>query len=278
MTKDGIIKCLMTLILVVYLVFAISFTSHMASIDTFKGVEINVRDNMSRKFVSPEDIDAELDSISGRITSICRDSLNTWLIESRLTEKDNLESANCLVLNDGTLRIDVVPLIPVARVFDASSGDNYYINRGGKRMKASVRYSMDVPVITGSFTGRNTPALAFPLLDYLAGDPEMAALTSSVNIASNSDVILVPSVKGHVVNMGDSTDLANKIDRLKVFYHRVMPVKGWEHYDTISVKWRGQVVAHRRDKRPQYNELRVEEHIDLDDEGTMLTTATSIRQ
>ncbi len=272
MTKDGIIKCLMTLILVVYLVFAISFTSHLASIDTFKGVEINVRDNMSRKFVSPADIDMELDSISTWITALSRDSLDTQLIETRLTEKDNLEKANCVVLNDGTLRIDVVPLIPVARVFD-SSGGNYYINRGGKRMKASIRYSMDVPVITGDFSGSNTPALAFPLLDYLGSHPDMAALTSSINIARNSDVILVPSVKGHVVNLGDSTDLPNKIARLKVFYKNVMPVKGWEYYDTISVKWRGQVVAKRRHKRPDYKELLVEEHIDLDDAGTMQTTA-----
>lgn len=274
MTKDGIIKCLMTLILVVYLVFAISFTSHLASIDTFKGVEINVRDNMSRNFVSEDDIDMELDSISGWITSLSRDSLNTFQIENRLTGKDNLEKANCVVLNDGTLRIDVVPMIPVARVFDFS-GDNYYINRGGKRMKASIRYSMDVPVITGTFSGRNTPELAFPLLDYLNTDPDMAAFTSSINIARNSDVILVPSIKGHVVNMGDSNDIPNKIARLKVFYKKVMPVKGWEYYDTISVKWRGQVVAKRRDKRQEYNELRVEEHIDLDDEGTMLTTASA---
>ncbi len=274
MTKDGIIKCLMTLILVVYLVFAISFTSHLASIDTFKGVEINVRDNMSRKFVSAADIDMELDSISGWITSLSHDSLDTYQIEKRLTEKDNLEKANCVVLNDGSLRIDVVPMIPVARVFD-NSGYNYYINRGGKKMKASIRYSMDVPVITGNFTGRNTPELAFPLLDYLNTDPDMAAFTSSINIARNSDVILVPSIKGHVVNMGDSTDLPNKIARLKVFYKKVLPVKGWEYYDTISVKWRGQVVAKRRDKRPEYNELRVEEHIDLDDESTMLTTAST---
>lgn len=272
MTKDGIIKCLMTLIMVVYLVFAISFTSHMASIDTFKGVEINVRDNASRKFVSAADIDVELDSISRWITSISHDSLNTFLIESRLIERDNIEKANCTVLNDGSLRIDVVPLIPVARVFD-TSGENYYINRGGKRMKASVRYSMDVPVITGNFNGRNTPMMAFPLLDYLNTDPDMASMTSSINVAGNSDIILVPSIKGHVVNMGDSNDLANKIARLKVFYKNVMPVKGWEFYDTISVKWRGQVVAKRRHKKVAQQQTVVEEHLDLDDEGTMLTTA-----
>lgn len=31
-------------------------------------------------------------------------------------------------------------------------------------------------------------------------------------------------------------------------YRKVMPYKGWEAYDTISLKFEGQVVATRRDK------------------------------
>ena len=31
-------------------------------------------------------------------------------------------------------------------------------------------------------------------------------------------------------------------------YKKVLPYKGWEEYDTISVKFRGQVVATRRVK------------------------------
>ena len=29
-------------------------------------------------------------------------------------------------------------------------------------------------------------------------------------------------------------------------YHKVLPVRGWDYYDTLSVKWGGQVVATRR--------------------------------
>ena len=47
-----------------------------------------------------------------------------------------------------------------------------------------------------------------------------------------------------------------------------MPHKGWEQYDTISVKFRNQIVATRRDKtRLNVSEEPVEE-IDLE-EGTL---------
>ena len=59
----------------------------------------------------------------------------------------------------------------------------------------------------------------------------------------------MPVIRGHVVNLGDTSLIANKFDRLKVFYREVMPVKGWNFYDTVSVKWRGQIVASRREKK-----------------------------
>ena len=36
--------------------------------------------------------------------------------------------------------------------------------------------------------------------------------------------------------------------RLKCFYSAIMKKKGWEYYDTISLKWDGQVVATKRKK------------------------------
>jgi hypothetical protein len=43
-------------------------------------------------------------------------------------------------------------------------------------------------------------------------------------------------------------------------YSKVIPYKGWETYDTISVKFNGQIVATRRDKSNLINyEMPVEE-------------------
>lgn len=273
MTKSGIVKCLMSLALIVYLVISLSFTARMASADTFKGVHINVSDSMKRRFVTADDIDNELGGLRDNITSICRDSLNTLMLEKALMSRDNIESANCVVLNDGSLRIDVVPLIPIARVFDQGSGTNYYINRTGKRMQASTRYRVDVPVILGDFSKNISPTYTFPLINYLQQHPDLNTLTSAVAVDKNQDIILIPTIKGHVVNMGDTNDIENKFRRLTAFYKKVMPVKGWEYYDTLSLKWRGQIVANRRHRREPLPVVLEEEHIDLDDEGTMLTNS-----
>gem|GEM_PF-4231964 len=55
------------------------------------------------------------------------------------------------------------------------------------------------------------------------------------------------------------------------------PVKGWNTYDTIAVKWRGQVVASRRVKEIKPVELPTEEEmsgdLDINDNETTLPSS-----
>jgi cell division protein FtsQ len=59
---------------------------------------------------------------------------------------------------------------------------------------------------------------------------------------------MVPCIRGHVINFGDTSRIKDKFDNLLTMYRQVMPYKGWNTYDTISVKFKGQVVASRRNK------------------------------
>ena len=90
---------------------------------------------------------------------------------------------------------------------------------------------------------------------------------------SRGDIIIVPTIRGHVVNFGDTSMVADKFDRLRRFYRGVMPTVGWETYDTLAVKWRGRVVATRRNKALGASMLSavVEEFDDIDDHDTMRT-------
>ena len=272
MTKQSVIQCLLSVIMVAYLAVALSYASGADKAEPYSGLSINIAQNKAAGFVTAADIDAELGSLSRTIKHTPHGKINTLQIEHKLLSADNIESANCVNLNDGSLRIDVVPLEPVARVFDTSSGRNYYINRAGKKMRATTRYRLDLPVVTGSFGSGRSPAQALPVIDYLEQNPEFAPMASSLRVNALGDIILIPSIRGHVINLGDSTALANKFERLSVFYHKVMPVKGWEYYDTISVKFSGQIVAKIHDRKaPPPPEVILDEAY-IDDMETMQAT------
>ena len=258
-----------------YLGVALWFAYDQASQDHYDEFKIDIHNYGNPEFITADQIDMELGGLRDNIQNYLIDSINTQEIERRIQKLDNVESANCVALNNGTLRLDVVPLIPVARVFDLDRGSSYYINRAGKRMKTSRHYRMDTPVILGSFPDGVNATTAIPVIDYINENADMAALISAVRISHKGDIMLVPMLKGHIVNFGDSTDIANKFDRLRVFYREVMPMKGWTYYDTISVKWRGQVVAHRHDKQEVESAVEDVEEDYVDDLSTMSVEPTT---
>ncbi len=272
MEKDTVIKIALSAVLTVYLVFALAMTGNAGRADHYTELRIEVADSLGSGFVTTDDVSRECDGLISRIASEPRGSISLSELEGRLMELPVIERANVAALNDGSLRIDVEPMIPVARVFSPDGG-SYYINSSGKRVKATARYHVDVPIVVGNFdSGHRRASDLLPMLSYIAADPTANALVSAVALSRSDDILLIPVIRGQIINFGDTTDVAGKFARLKTFYAEVMPVKGWNTYDTISVKWAGQVVASRRDKSLGRLTLQAEDsEFDLiDDAATML--------
>lgn len=271
MKKTNVIQCLLALLMVVYLAVMLPLTRSGAAAMPFSSVEFVINDSINSGFVNAEDIRRECLSRFGGLDSLSPSRLNLADLEFQLGALPEIESINAAVLSDGTLRLDVVPMIPVARVFERNK--SYYINRMGKKIVADINYHIDVPVVSGYFDESYPAANLLPLLDYIKSDPALDALVSSVNVDRNHDIYLIPVIRGHVVNFGDTTDIPDKFARLEAFYSKVMPVKGWDHYDSLSVKWRGQMVATRRIKTHEKSRfISPDEFMIEDDNDENLTT------
>ncbi len=135
-----------------------------------------------------------------------------------------------------------------------------------------------MPVISGNFDSIHSPASLIPLVECLHSDPQWNAITSQVMVDPHTrDIILVPLIRGHVVNLGDTSDIPDKLTRVMTMYRKVMPIKGWEYYDTISVKWAGQVVATRRAKSIPEPAIRFDQEGDIEEEdiNSMLVATDS---
>lgn len=235
------------MVLVAYLVATGFYISYRSQNDRCKGVDIEINDQKGLKFVTKEDINLEIGNDNNCFLEKALKDINTSELERQLNAIDKIESANCVIYNNSRLKIDITPLIPVARIFDDNK--SYYINKDGKKMVADIRYQVDVPIISGRFDSEFLATSILPVLTYVQTDSLWNALISGIKIDSNHDIIISPMIKGHVINFGDTSLIENKFARIRTIYKEVMPVKGWTYYDTISVKWQGQVVATRREKR-----------------------------
>jgi len=253
-----------------YLVFALAWTKARASHARCQGITIDITDTIGHGFVTGAEVARELGTLPDNAAGQLLDSIDIDSVERILNSIDKFERASVTRTTDGHIRLHVSPMHPVARVWD--NGRSYYINREGKRIKADARYHTDVPIITGTFDTVFSPTEILPLLDYIEADSTWSSLITMVKADRRHNVILIPMIRGHVINFGPVTNIPDKFERLRRIYTEVLPVKGWNYYDTLSVKWDGQVVATRRHNKLPAPSVIVDDGSDDDvgDIGTML--------
>ena len=73
------------------------------------------------------------------------------------------------------------------------------------------------------------------------------------------------------------SNIENKFARLRRMYEEVLPVKGWDCYDTLAVKWSGQVVATKRAKKLADSKVKYDDEIENEapDVGSMIADETT---
>lgn len=247
MSRRTLTRAILTGIILAYIVIMVPLTNRAERNDTFSHITIDVQDPNNHGFLTAAQVNEYLGHITDSINTLRRCNLNTLELQNKLRAMDRIENASCLVLNNGTLLIEVKPFRPVARIFDPAG--TAYVNAAGKRVAALPQHHVDVPVITSATVADSAMVTSFlPLLRTLATDTKANALVSALAMDANGDIIIIPNVLGHVINFGDTTAISDKFARLHAFYRDVMPVRGWNAYDTLSVKWAGRVVATKRNK------------------------------
>lgn len=263
---------LLTIVLAVYLGAALFVTQMMSAAETAGGMTVAV-DDTEAGFVTAEGVRAELrgngngkdlTAVGGRLIN----NIDLQAIEDRLMKVDNIETATVYraFKKDGSkIVVEVTPMKPVLRIFDQGSPEkSYYVNHKGKRLTANHRFHKDVPVIIGRFDTPDKLNRVMPLVDYMANDRNLAAFVSSMELTPKNDIILYPAHTGPVINFGDASMIKNKLRRIMRFYQDVVRVKGYEYYDTISVKWAGQLVATRHNKTRRDDKILPDTDIDSD--------------
>ncbi len=227
---------------------------------TCSGIEIKIESAGKADSVTINGVKQELAKFPKKIVGTPLPRLNTREIENYLAAFSNFEDVECSLSTTGKLKIDITPMIPELRVFDGEM--SYYINKDGKRIESKPNFFVDVPVVTGNFTPSFTPRNLLSVSRFIQRDPILKHLVGMIEVRDADNIILIPRIHGHVINLGDTTNLQEKRQALVTMYRKVMPYKGWDTYDTISVKFRRQIVATRRNKARNLHSLPVEEDVD----------------
>ncbi len=92
---------------------------------------------------------------------------------------------------------------------------------------------------------KNTLKDLFTLTQTLQSDVFFASFIQQIHVNNAGEYTLVPLVGDQNIVLGSARKIEDKLNRLKIFYKEGMPYVGWREYESISLKFNGQVVCRK---------------------------------
>jgi len=159
--------------------------------------------------------------------------------------------------NTQVLQVKIEQRIPIARIFTAS-GNSFYIDKEGLQLPLKQLTVLRLPVFTNFPSDQQNLSKPDSLLlnDILhftkavQNDSFFMAQTAQVNIATNGDFELVPTVGDHLVLIGSVENIEDKLNRLYTFYKNVWVQSGLNAYQVIDCRFDNQIVALKKGMQP----------------------------
>jgi cell division protein FtsQ len=130
----------------------------------------------------------------------------------------------------------------------ASNGKDQYIDKEGRYFPLSKLHTERVLLLTGSFFN-SAPNLSaedehlMKLVHTIKNDDFWNAQMAQMDIDRKGQIRFVPVLGDHIIEFGSATDIEAKLNKLKVYYQQIMPVKGWDKFSTVKVQYKNQVVC-----------------------------------
>lgn len=246
-----ILQTFVTILVVAGCVTAILSASRMQDSRKIKGLDIRIR-NDQYHFIDKQQVKTMLFSSEVNIAKTNLKKLNAHLIEKAMNENPWVADAQVYVDNAKVMHIYLTQRVPVARLFD-QSGNSYYLDRTLKAMPLSDNYIhyttvvTNVPVFNNDSVGRALDtamkAQILSLVKFIGKDTFWNAQVSQVTVTDDRTFELVPVLGNQRIIFGDTTRMQEKFDNLFAFYKKVLNRVGWDKYETLDLRFAGQVVA-----------------------------------
>ena len=249
------------------LMASLGFVSRSEENIVAKTLDIHINNNDENTFITEKEIAGFFSDRDRMILSKKYRNISIPDLEKMLNAHPAIENAEISADLNGELKINITQREPVLRVIN-KNGESYYIDSHSKIMPLNDNFSARVLVANGElfepfarryqFTvdqiGKNKLFSEVSLLDdllkvtrHIQSDTVLAALVHQIYVNNEKEMELFPSVGNHRIIFGNAENVAEKFNKLKLFYTQGLNKSDkWAKYSTINLKYNNLVVCTRK--------------------------------
>ena len=239
---------ILTIVVALLLVAVVVIANRWRNQSPVRDIEVKIDYQGSDTLIDPIQVTALIDKAMPQIRTTRIHDLDLHNVEKAAAQSPYLEGCEASTSISRAVVLYAVQRRPIVRVMTESA--EYYLDSEGHRLPVSRRGDCNVIIAGGSIPEKGKgldDVLA--LARYLDEHETLAPLFDQIYRDSKGDLYLTPKLGSHNVLVGPPDNLDEKFHNLMVFYTRGLPLAGWDTYSQISIKYRGQVVGTRRDKK-----------------------------
>lgn len=253
-------------LVVIYVAATVSFVADRQSRLVCGQIEVRIVDSLQNGFVSEKNILALLEKRGVGLIGKNFKLINLQAVESVIENYPPVEKADIFKTVSGKLMIEIKQRNPILRVIDANN-ESYYIDDKGFIMKLNGNYTSRVIIANGYIKSnfqlskktnvldlgkkaggkRVIMAELYKLAQFITDHKFWNAQVQQIFVNASGDFELIPRVGSHIILFGDGQDCENKFDNLMSLYQNGLPATGWNKYETINLKYKGQVICTKRE-------------------------------
>jgi cell division protein FtsQ len=228
----------------------IGFVEKKAELKTYSGLHIDLQAVSGVYFVEEKEIERIVNSAFPELKGgFPVSEVPLAAVEKRLNGHPFIKSVQASMGQKGILDVKIKQHEPIARIARPMGADGY-ITTEGLIIPTSPTYTSRVLIIEGDYAEKlmdqgsveAMPEL-MPLIRFVTQDEFWSAQIIELEINKKDDVRLHQQVGKQVIEFGDALDIESKFRRIEVLYKEILPRKGWNAYERISVKFKNQIVC-----------------------------------
>lgn len=222
-----------------YIVFALIALTKREE-DVCKGIEIGINDK-GYGTISPEEIEELITIKSGKIKGRPLDKIDCGKLEQIINSLSVVEECQCFKTHKGYIGVRIKSKIPILHAYDAS-GAEFYIDKKGDIIEG-INNAVYLPVASGFIKRDMAKNELLTIAEFMRENRFWNEQTEQIFFTANGEIILIPRIGRHVIELGKIDNIEKKLDKLKKFYKKGLNTVGWNKYKKINIEFEEQVIC-----------------------------------
>jgi len=249
------------------LMASLAFVGKKERLVKAENIDITVNTTGENQFVDEDGVKEFFNERQDIILNAEVKNIEICALEKALNSHPAIQNAELSGNFNGDVKINVTQRTPLVRVL-TMGGESYYIDTQSKLMPLSDKYTARVLVVNGyihePYVRRNMFTVneiakneifkevsmlddIYEMASYISKDTLLSGLIHQLSINEEKEFEMYPSIGNHKIIFGDATGIAEKFEKLKVFYKEGLnKTDNWNKYTVINLKYSNQVVCTKK--------------------------------